>query len=231
MSTSGVTIYQLTASEIINAAYRKTGVMAKGQSADTEELSHGLEALNLVTSQLRTRGMQLWKLNQHTLSLVADQQQYTVTQPNKLNKIYQAWVTPTNSGTKIPVEIVSIFSYNILPSSTSGVPIKMSYIPQNTTGVISIWPKPSSSVVSSYTFSYESIDEIQVVTDVSQTVDLPSEWHLPLVWGIAAELAIELNVPIQDRADIRKNFESAAMLAEQNGQEEASLYVQPRLDW
>lgn len=231
MATSGVTTYQLTAEQIINAAYRKTGVMGKGQVADAEELTYGLQALNLTISSLRTRGMQLWKLNTHTLTLTANVQEYTITQPNKAFKIHKAWILPGSTGSRIPVESISYFDYNTLPSTSSGTPVKIAYLPKNTTGAVYIWPKPSTTVASTYTFQYASLDELEVVTDTSQTLDFPSEWHLSLVWGVAAQLAIELNVPIQDRQDIKKNYEEAVQIAESGGVEEASLYVQPRLDY
>lgn len=231
MSTSGVTTYQLTAEQLINAAYRKTGIMGKGQVADSEELEYGLQALNLIIPALRTRGMQLWKLNTRTLPLVADTQEYTVTQPNKAFKIHEAWILPGTTGSKIPVEQISVFNYNILPTTSSGTPVKIAYTPKNTTGTIYIWPKPSTTVASTYTFQYVSLDELEVVTDTSQTLDFPSEWHLALVWAIAAQLAIELNVPIQDRQEIKKNYEEAVILAESGGTEEASIYVQPRMDY
>jgi hypothetical protein len=231
MSTSGQTTYQLTGLDLINAAYRKTGVMGKGQTADTEELVYGLEAFNLVLTQLRGRGMQLWKLIKSTLPIAVDTATYSLSQPNKPNKIQQMWISPNNSGTNIPIELTSIFNYNILPTSTSGVPVKASYIPGNSTGTISIWPKPSASVVSSYTLYYVGVEEIQILTNATQTVDLPNEWQMALIWGIAAELAIELNVPLADRSEIRKIYENAVLLAEEGGQENASLYVQPRQDY
>lgn len=231
MATSGITTYQLTAEQLINAAYRKTGIMGKGQVADAEELDYGLQALNLLITTLRTRGMQLWKLESVTLPMVVDTQEYTISQPSKAFKIHEAWVLPGSTGTKIPVEQISYFDYNILPTTSSGVPVKISYLPKNTSGTIYIWPKPSATVASTYTFTYVALKELEVVTSVSQTLDFPSEWHMALVWGVAAQLAIELNVPIQDRADIKKNYEEAAMIAESGGTEEAPLYVQPRMDY
>lgn len=230
MSTSGVTTYQLTASDLINAAYRKTGVMAKGQTADTEELTYGLQALNLIIPQLRTLGLQLWKLSASTLTLVTNTNTYTLAQPNKPAKIHQAWITPTTSGTKIPVEVVSIFNMNMLPDTSSGTPVKLSYVPGNTSGTITIWPKPSATVVSNYTLYYEEIDEIQIVSSLTETVDFPSEWHQALVWGVASQLAIELNVPLQDRQYIDSQYAKAVELAELGGQENASLFVQPNLE-
>ena len=230
MATSGISTYQLTANDLINAGYRKTGVMAKGQVADTEELTYGLQALNMVIAALRTKGLQLWKLESNTLAMVADQSAYTLSQPSKPAKIHQAWVTPSNSGTKIPLEVISIFNYNLLPNTSSGVPVKVSYQPLNTTGIVSLWPKPSSATVSAYTLYYESVEELEVVTVDTQNIDFPSEWYETIVYGIANQLSTEMNVPISDRQEIERKFEKALLNVLEGSGEEASLFVQPVLD-
>ena len=227
MSVSGVTTYQLTANQIVNAAMRKIGIMAKGQVADAEELTYGIQALNTLIPILRTRGMPLWKLTKATLSLVANTTTYTISQPNKAFKINQAWITPNNSGTNIPVELESIFNYNLLPTTSSGVPIKLAYIPANTTGTLSVWPAPSAAVVSTYTFYYMYQDEFDIIVSDTDTVDFPAEWHLPLIYGLAYLISGESNVPIQDRQELQSNFDKFTLMAEDNAGENASIMFQP----
>lgn len=226
MAVSGITTYQLTGNDIVNAAMRKIGIMAKGQVADTEELLYGLQALNTLIPTLRNRGMQLWKQVTTTLPLVAGSQTYTLSQPNKPSKILQAWISP-GSGSKIPVLEESIFNINILPSTSSGVPVKFAYIPRNTDGVVTLWPMPSATVASIYTFSYVYQDELDVVTDGSQTLDFPAEWQLPLIYGVASLIAPESNVPIQDRQQLDAAFERYVSMAEENTGENASIYFEP----
>jgi hypothetical protein len=230
MSTSGITTYQLTANQIINAAMRKIGIMAKGQVADTEELTVGLQALNALITMLRVKGMQLWKLTTATLTLVTDTQTYTLTQPNKPFKVLQAWISPTSSGSKIPVEITSLFNYNLLPSTSSGVPIKLAYTPGNTTGVISVWPKPTTTIVSGYTFYYTYQKEFDIVSTDSETLDFPAEWTNALIYGTAYLIAGESNVPLQDRQMLKKDFDDFVGMAQEGGTEDASLFFQPYTD-
>ncbi|HET8688130.1 MAG TPA: hypothetical protein VFM18_15960, partial [Methanosarcina sp.] len=70
MTTSGVTTYSRTAQQVIEAAYRKLGIMAKAQTVDADELTIGTETLNLAIAELRTKGLNLWKLQSVVLPLV-----------------------------------------------------------------------------------------------------------------------------------------------------------------
>lgn len=227
MSVSGITTYQLTGNEIVNAAMRKIGIMAKGQVADAEELLYGLQALNIMISTLRTRGMQLWKQVTTTLPLVTSTQTYTLTQPNKPFKVLQAWITPGTTGSKIPVLEESIFNINLLPNTSTGVPVKFAYIPRNTDGVVTLWPAPSATVASTYTFNYVYQDELDIITDGTQTLDFPSEWQLPLIYGTAMLIAPESNVPLQDRQQLASEWSKWVEMAEENASENASFYFQP----
>ena len=231
MSTSGVTTYTLTGQQIVDAAYRKTGIMAKGQSADATELTEGLQALNLVLAELRGEGLNLWELTNTTLALTAGVSAYTLAQPAKYTKVHQAYLQDNTSGSKIPMESVSIFNYNILPTSNPGMPIKYSYLAQNSTGTFYVWPVPDATNVSTKTLHVVGETEIQVITDVSQTIDLPTEWYNAVIYLTGVALAVENNVPISDRSLLMTEAKMHLEMAKSATVDNNSLFFQPKREY
>lgn len=229
MTTSGVTTYTRTAQQVVEAAYRKIGIMAKGQTIEADELAIGIETLNLAIAELRTKGLNLWKLQSVVIPLVANQSVYVLPQPNKPYKIHQAWLLDNASRTKIPLNIISIFNYNTLPLSTSGTPVQLVYTPGNTDGTITLWPSPQAAVVSNKTFYISVEQELQIITDASETLDIPTEWSNAVIYYLASLITNENNIPIQDRKDLDQRAQEHIQLAMESGQENASLFFQPVL--
>jgi len=229
MATSGITTYTRTVQQVVDAAYRKTGILAKGQSADSTELTEGIEALNLVIAELRGEGMNLWKVSETTLAMVAAQREYTLTQPNKLAKLHQAWLQDNASSTKIPLNLVSVFNYNFFPLGTNGTPVQIVYEPQNTTGRLILWPAPDASAVANKTLYLVGEAELEIATDASQTIDFPTEWYNTVIYYTGLSLAVENNVPLQDRSKLLEECKMHLEMAKSTNNETASLYFQPQM--
>lgn len=229
MATSGITTYTRTVQQVVDAAYRKTGIMAKGQTADGTELTEGIEALNLVIAELRGEGLNLWKLTNTTLTMVAGQAEYTLAQPNKLAKLYQAWLQDNSSQSKIPLNVVSIFNYNFFPLGNNGTPVQIVYEPKNSSGKITLWPAPNATILSTKTLHLVGETEVEVATDAAQTIDFPTEWYNTVIYYTALSLAVENNVPLQDRSKLAEEAKMHLEMAKATNNENASLFFQPVL--
>lgn len=232
MSTSGVTAYALTVRQAIDAAMRKTGIMALGQSTSDDstgsEFTEGLQALNLAMAELRGEGVNLWKVTNSTLTMVAGQNEYVISQPSKYNKIHQAWLQDNTSKAKIPIEVISIFNYNMLPLSTSnGYPIKLAYQPRNGDGILYIWPAPGAATIANKTLHISGETEIEMATSDTQTLDFPTEWMNALIYLTALNLAVENNVPLMDRSKLAEETRMHIDMAKSAHSENTSLYFQP----
>ena len=68
MATSGTSSYQLTRDQILNAAIRKLGVVAEGQTLTAQNLADGQVALNSTIAELRSVGMPLWARGEYTFT-------------------------------------------------------------------------------------------------------------------------------------------------------------------
>lgn len=227
MTTSSVFSYQLTRDELITAALRKLSVLAEGQTPTAQNLADGQVALNSAIAQMRSIGMPLWSRYEYTITPTTNQ--YTIGEGYTLNTPYpvrllQAYRTDNNA--KIPMEIVAREDYNILPTSSSGTPLKVNYQQYVNYGVLSLWPTPASTNTSTVTFVYQR--PFQYFTSASDTMDFPEEWYNALIYTTAVLLAPEWSVPLQDRQALRAEAKEYVAAAEDTGQETGSFFVQPQ---
>jgi len=226
MATSGVYTFQMTRDQIITAALRKLGVIAEGQSPSATNLTDGQLAVNGAIAQLKGLGMPLWARSEYTFTPTTSP--YTIGTGMTLNtqfpvKLLQAFRTENNA--KVPMEIVARETFNILPTSSSGTPIKVNYQPFINSGIVSLWPTPSSTNISTVTLVYQR--PFQYFTSASETVDFPEEWQIPLIYQTAVLLAPEWGIPLQDRQSLRSELKEYIEMATFVGQEDASLFIQP----
>ena len=230
MTTSLTYSYQLTRNEIIQSALRKLGVLAEGQTPSTQNYADGSMALNTVISQLRAVGMPLWARSEYTFTPTTNT--YTIGTGMTLStpfpvKLLQAFRTET--GAKIPLEIVAREDFNILPTSSNGSPIKINYQPFVNYGIISLWPTPTSTNTATITLVYQR--PYQYFTASTETMDFPEEWYNAIIYHLAVRLAPEWGVPLPDRQmliqEAKMYTEDAAMV----GQEDGSFYLAPERNW
>ena len=226
MATSSTYEYQLTRNQIIESALRKLGVLAEGQTPSAQNYADGMMALNTVISQLRAVGMPLWARSEYTFTPTTNT--YTIGTGMTLStpfpvKLLQAFRTDT--GAKIPLEIVAREDFNILPTSSNGSPIKINYQPFVNYGNISLWPTPASTNTATITLVYQR--PYQYFTTSTETMDFPEEWYNAIIYHLAVRLAPEWGVPLPDRQmlmqEAKMYTEDAAMV----GQEDGSFFVMP----
>jgi hypothetical protein len=226
MTTSNVYTFQMSRDALITSALRKLGVLAEGQVPSSQNLLDGQEAVNGAIAQLRALGVPLWARSEYTFTPTTNT--YTIGTGMTLNTVFpvkmlQAFRTEGNA--KIPMQVEARQDFNILPTSNSGSPLKLNYQPYINYGVISLWPTPDSSNTSTVTIVYQR--PFQYFTSASETLDLPEEWQIPIVYITATLLAPEWGIPLQDRQALKAEMKDYMEMALMTGQEDASLFVRP----
>jgi hypothetical protein len=93
--------------------------------------------------------------------------------------------------------------------------------------VLSLWPLPTSTEVSAYTLQLTYQRPFEGFTAAGETTDFPQEWQNALIYNLAAELAPEYGVPLEDRKMLHGMAEKHLNTALQAGVEEASFYFMP----
>ena len=232
MATSGITTNQLTRNQFIEAALRTLGVLALDQTPSATEYTNALVKLNALIGEFRVKGLQVWQRTSYTMSLTNGTSSYNIGSGQTLNTPYplhllQAVRLDANSGTRITIDIIADYNFNLLPSNSSGVPIQVTYQPKMNMGVIKVWPTPDSYAATNVTLQLTYLRPLEYFSASTDTADFPEEWVSAIIYGLAVRLAPEYGVPLQDRSLLIKEAEQYLNVAEENSFEDASFFIQP----
>lgn len=229
MSTSGITISELTRDDIITRALRKISVIGEGVAPTATQLSEGAEALGPLIQEMATLGMPLWKRVDYPITLVSGTNTYTIGIGQTYNvpfplKITEATLQQGNSGSEIDIEIKASYDFNLLPSNSTGTVVNMKYQPFINYGVVTVWPTPNTSdQVLTLTY-FRPFDVFNSGTD---TADFPQEWQNALIYQLALILSDEYGLSIPDKQWIEKQADRRLMNALSSGTEEGSVTFYP----
>lgn len=233
MTTSGVSVYELTRNQIISAAMRKIGALAKGQTADSEDLTNGTIALNSLIAGFQTLGMSVWKRTATPITPVLNTQDYQIGVGKATNvpfplRIEHAYMltTATNERTDMTPLGRQKFDQLVASTGTSGRPNQYSYLPKINFGVLSVWPAPDATTVAGYTIQIYHRAPFEGFVGASDTADFPQEWQNPLVYGLALSIAPEYGVPLKDRQMLEKEFEMFMSMASGVTEQDESIFFQ-----
>lgn len=233
MATSGTTTWQLTVSQIIDAALRKVAALSSGTSATAANQADAMVALNAMLKTFQTKGMPLWAIKETSFPLTATRT-YTIGVGQTINvpaplKIIQAYNKNVASGSSVPMNIRTRFDYNQMQpvSTTTGYPIDLEYEPGNQTGTIRIWPLPDSSSISNNQITIVYQRPFEDAVALTDNIDFPQFWHEAIIYGLASRLSPEYGVPLQDRTILKAEALEYLKEALEFGTEEGSMFIQP----
>lgn len=225
MSTSGITTWELTEQQLVNAAYRKTGYLAEGQTLGTEAMSNGVEALNGVITLLQTLGMPLWKRITIPETLSATSQVYTIPAGVKVAQV----VLIQSGGSQYDLIEKSLYDFNRLPTNGGpATPVHYTVQPTIANTTVSLWPLLSDAGTlssSSITIVYQK--KFDGMFNTTDTLDFPSYWTIPIIYATAIQLAPEGGLPLADRNSLRAEYKEYLDMAQGYGDEDGSLYLAP----
>jgi hypothetical protein len=232
MATSGITTNQLTRNQFIEAALRSLGVLALDQTPAATEYTSALVKLNALVGEFRTKGLQIWQRSEYTMALTNGTSSYSIGTGQTFNTPYplhllQAVRLDSTQGTRIPIDIIADYNFNLLPSNSSGTPIQVRYQPGINVGTLRVWPTPDSYAASNVTILLTYLRPLEYFSASTDTADFPEEWVSAIIYGLAVRLAPEYGVPLQDRQLLQKEAEMYLKIAEDNSYEDASLFIQP----
>jgi hypothetical protein len=236
MSTSNVTTNQLTRNQFIEAALRTLGVLAADQTPSLTEYSNALIKLNAMLGEFRAKGLQVWQRTSYTMGLTNGTASYNIGSGQTLDTPYpihllQVVRSDTTQGTRIPVEVIADYNFNLLPTNSSGVPIQVTYQPKMNMGVLKIWPTPDTYAQTYVSLHLTYLRPLEYFNNSTDTADFPEEWVSAIIYGLAVRLAPEYGLPLQDRSLLIKEAEQYLKTAEDNAFEDASLFIQPERRW
>lgn len=221
MATSGNVSFESTRDDLIARAMRQCGVLSKGQTPDAEDLENNTEALNALVTRFATLGMPLWKRIELAVTPVLNQTDYTV--PDSL-KVTQVILKDLASSTRYELIKKSRYDLNRLPGGTTGLPVHYSFNPNLEDGTLTIWPAPDAGTVANKQLVVVYQKEFDGFFAAGNTPDFPSYWTDAIVSELAAMIAPEYGVPLNDRNKLEQKAKIHLEQAQGYGDEDGSFY-------
>lgn len=173
--------------EICENALRKIGVIAKDEAAEADDIDTAVFALNIM--------LKAWQNYEVDLFLVASQSVTLTTAASyTLSPVRPLSISQVNykSGTETPMTRMTREEYDSLPDkTTTGTPTTFYYDRQRESAKLYIWP-----VMASVTTETLEVTYIREVEDASleTAIDIPGEWYLAAVYGLADLLVDDYNI-------------------------------------
>lgn len=232
------TTFSVTRDDIIKAAMRKQGVLAKGENPEPEDYDDMAFALNLIIKSWVKGGIPMWKVSEVSFPAVINLNNYTIgpavqtnisnglVQADKPLRILNAFIRDNSVATNpsdVPLNVISVDEYTRLSQKSVGGsrPNSILYLPGVSSGVLKVWPPASVSNMEIHLFCSVPIGDVNLGTDV---VEFPSECYQSLVWNLADETAEDNMVPADKLGRISQKARIYKAEMEAWSQEEASLY-------
>lgn len=132
-----------------------------------------------------------------------------------------------NSKNSITMEAVGYDQYFNIPVKTSdGRPINYYYDKLLDAGILYAYPRPDDvDVLLEFTY-HEAIEDVDSATN---SLDFPTEWTLPLIYGLGAELCIAFG-KFEEFKTIKPLADSYKQIVREFDNDEEPLYILPDMD-
>ena len=208
MATSGTTAFNMDFTEIAEEAWERAGrEMRSGYDLRTARRS-----MNLMTIEWQNRGINLWTIDEGTVSLVSGTGQYT--RPADTVDLLEQVIRTGSGSTQqdLTINRISVTTYASIPNkTTTGRPIQFWIERLVDAPRINVWPVPDSN---DYTFKYWRMRRIEDAGSGVQTADMPFRFLPCLVAGLAYHIAMKVpelsqRVPML-KAAYEEEFDRAA---------------------
>jgi len=214
MATSGSRDFKLDVSDVIEEAYELIGLeLRTGYDAQRARRS-----LNVMFQDWSNRGVNLWTVNQVTLTLTDGTASYTLNAYDI--DVLEAVIR--RSSTDYSIGRISREDYlNIPNKSTEGRPTQL-FFERASTPKVHLWPTPENSTDQLITYRVQRIEDADTLTN---DVDVPSRFIPAMVSGLAFYLAVKL---APERAvPMKELYESDFLRAADADSEWGALRVRP----
>jgi hypothetical protein len=228
MATSGTTAFDLDFTEIAEEAWERAGrEMRSGYDLRTARRS-----MNLLTIEWQNRGINLWTIDEGTVTLVKGTSQYDLP-ADTIDLLEQ--VIRTNSGDEytqqdLTINRISVSTYASIPNKlTEGRPIQV-YIERLVANPkINVWPVPDKN--SEYIFKYYRMRRIQDAGSGVETADVNFRFLPCLVAGLAYYIAMK-DPDLAPRIPLLKEvYEEQFKLAAEEDRVKAPAKFVPRISY
>lgn len=192
---------------------RKIGILASGETADTDDLNIVYEALDLRLKELHEKGIQFWKMATAATTLTYSASVTAVALPSDF--IMPQTIGIVDGIDTIPIDFISHSDYEeITDKSATGFPQKAHI--DYSTNMLYLWPIPNQTKYGKLTYEKKPDD-----TAVSTVPDLPVEIMRSMADVVANDIIDQFNINNVDQNKL--------MINAQKGEQAISTFMVMRM--
>ena len=225
MATSGTTAFNMEFTEIAEEAWERAG----RELRSGYDLRTARRSMNLMTIEWQNRGINMWTIDEGTVSLVLGTSEYTL--PADTIDLLEQQIR-TGSGdittqSDITISRISVSTYATIPNKlTRGRPIQVYVERLRDAPKINVWPVPDSN---DYIFYYWRMRRIEDAGSGVQTADMNFRFFPVLVAGLAYYIAMK-DPDLAERIPMLKMaYDEQFELAAGEDREKAPIRFVPRM--
>jgi hypothetical protein len=189
MAVSNETSFVRTAGDLITDALELLGVLGEEEPLTAVDLQRGLKWLNYLLKAWQPDGVMTWTLTEggpFTLTQGDFDIDFAAGGDVEDVPLDIQSVRVTRSGGTIPMSPLSREDYFNLPNRTAqGYPTQYYYDKQRDSGVLYLYQAPNAVLT---TIEWTQRRPIMILTAANDSIDVPEEWDLALVSGLASLL-------------------------------------------
>lgn len=225
MATSGTANFNINILDIIEEAYERIGVEIKGGY----EIRTARRSLNLLSMEWANRGLNLWCVDQETLTLVAGTATYALASDtiDVLEGVIRTYAGQTNQQTDIAITSISFVTYNTLPNKLLlGTPIQYYVARDQANPQITFWQVPDSTISRQFVY-YRLRRQQDVGTNSDNNMDVPFRFVPALISGLAYQLANKRPESFARIPELRAMYEEDFQRAADEDRQRSSVRLIP----
>lgn len=224
MATSGTFNFTLDIADVLEEAYERIG----GELRTGYDYRTARRSLDMLLLEWQNKGLNLWKVKNDSLPLVAGTGSYTL-DPERLDII--EGMLRQNEGnatsqTDLFMRRISVSNWARQTNKLlEGRPTQF-YVSRSTDAItVDFWPVPQDNT---YVFNYYYMERIEDSgKPASNTLDVPARYLPVLVAGLAYYLALKTPAAAASLPALKTVYDEQWDLAADASREKASLFIKP----
>ena len=222
MAVSGTTTFNLDLNGIVEEAFERCGAELR----TGYDLRTARRSLNLLTAEWSNRGVNLWTIEEASVSLTEGTITYNLP-ADTIDLLEQVIRTGTGTNQQdLTISRISATNYATIPSKNlTGRPNQVWINRQAAQPNINVWPAPEDD---SYTFVYWALKRIDDAGNGVNTQDIPFRFLPCLIAGLAYYLSLKIPEAGDRIQFLKGEYEEQWALASSEDREKADLRIVPR---
>jgi hypothetical protein len=225
MATSGTTAFNLDLTELVEESFERCGAELR----TGYDLKTARRSLNLLFADWANRGVNLWTVEQGSITLVAGTATYNLPADtvDLLEHVIRTGAGVASTQADLNITRISVSTYATIPNKLAQArPIQVYINRQSPIPTITVWPVPDSGTT--YTFVYWRLRRIQDAGSGVNTMDVPFRFLPCMVAGLAYYLSMKLPGALERMQMLKMQYDEAWDYASTEDREKAAIRFVPR---